>query len=535
MKELTVIIPFLNEGVEVERTIQSLMEHTKESIDIILINDCSNDAYNYIEISKRYGARYIENKERCGVARCREIGIEKTETKFFLLLDAHMRVYDSNWYSILINALENEPTTLFCLQSIVLLNICGIIKEKESMFTCGAFLETNPNIESFLDVSWNSKSLASSNKNENSTIMEIPCVLGAGYACNKFYWNKIHGLRGLRNYGLDEQLISLKVWMSGGKCKLISNISFGHIYRQMAPYNISSADFLYNKLFLSKVLLPNSYSDKYGCFLQQNYPDEFKECCTLLEQNKTLIKKEREYFKQIKTRNFEDFLNINNKVYFKPDISNVHFEKTLAYVLTNSALGIGLFTGKAGIALIYMLLARRDQKELYEMMADMIFQQIWASCSVETPISFSNGLLGIGWLCEFLHQNQMVVGNPDEILKDLDNIVNTTNPAKLKDASFDNGVIGLSAYVYARIIGCKQRKKTPPFNKQCLNNIVRASFKAFKNDDLAVHSISYIQDINVANQKLTKNNFLDLLNVSSYRNLPICVCIGKLLHDDNLL
>ena len=41
MKELTVIITFLNENVEVERTLASLKKHTNSDIDIILVNDHS--------------------------------------------------------------------------------------------------------------------------------------------------------------------------------------------------------------------------------------------------------------------------------------------------------------------------------------------------------------------------------------------------------------------------------------------------------------------------------------------------------------
>mgnify|MGYP002858734391 CR=1 FL=1 len=116
-KELTIIIPFLNEGVEVERTVQSILEHTKECVDIILINDGSDDGIDYAAISTKYNTKYLYNKERQGVAKCRDIGVEASETEYFLLLDAHMRFYSNNWYSILLSNLEKESNTLFCCQS----------------------------------------------------------------------------------------------------------------------------------------------------------------------------------------------------------------------------------------------------------------------------------------------------------------------------------------------------------------------------------------------------------------------------------
>ena len=50
-KEMTVIIPFLNEGIEVGETIKSIKSHTTIPFDIILINDASTDGYNYGQIA----------------------------------------------------------------------------------------------------------------------------------------------------------------------------------------------------------------------------------------------------------------------------------------------------------------------------------------------------------------------------------------------------------------------------------------------------------------------------------------------------
>lgn len=533
-KELTIILPFLNEGAEVDKTLNSIIEHTKEDVEIILINDCSNDGYDYMAVSKKYGTKYIVNKERCGVAKCRDIGIASSETAYFLLLDAHMRLYDNSWYTILITALKNETKTLFCLQSRVLLNICGIIKESESALAYGAFIEMIPDKEQFLNVSWNTKNMFSRSIKDSNQIVEIPCVLGAGYACNKKYWNSIHGLKGLRNYGLDEQFISLKVWLSGGKCKLLNNVVFGHIYRNNAPYNISSVDIFYNKLFLSKVLLPANYSVQYENYLRDNHSKEYKECCCILDMNEELISQERSYYEKIRVRSLDDFLNINNKVYTPIMVRN-NFEQIIAFTLSNVPIEIGLFNGKAGIVLIYILLARRELNVMYELMADMYLQQIWNTCSYDTPISFSRGLTGIGWLCEYLYQNQMAVGNPDEVLTDIDNVMNTINPLKMKDLSFDNGVIGIMAYVYARVVGCKMRGTPIPFDGQLLNNLIEAANNKFDKDMLGINGIAYIHSLDVPRPQLTKHNLIDLIKASSYNNSHICNCIENLLNEDKLL
>jgi glycosyltransferase involved in cell wall biosynthesis len=532
MKELTIILPFLNEGVEVARTVESILDHTSEDIDIILINDCSDDGFDYMSICLKYKTKYILNSKRCGVARCREKGIEETETKYFLLLDAHMRVYDNHWYTILITALKKEPSTLFCLQSKVLLNICGVIKDFESVPTYGAFIEMKPNGENFLDAYWSLKFLEDQHSDDSNSIVEIPCVLGAGYACNIRYWNSIHGLTGLQNYGLDEQFISLKVWLTGGKCKLIKNVIFGHVYRQIAPYNISGTDIMYNKLLVTKILLPNEYSNSFEDYLKHNHFSEYQRCLSLLEENKDFISGEREYFSNRRARTLEEFLEKNRKVYSVPNFSNMFFEETLASVLSNIPLNIGLFNGKLGVAFIYMLLARKEKNKLYELMADIFIRQIWDACSTETPISFSEGLLGIGWLCEFLYQNQMAVGNPDNILEELDEIIKEMNPAELTDLSFDTGIYGMVAYIYARMVGCSLRKTQIPYGEDFVTDLLAKSEDSLKSDTRNLNKISYLRNLYDTKPLLTKNILLDMICVSKYNKTPICTCIEKLLPEE---
>lgn len=52
MRNLTVIIPFLNEGAEICETVKSIRETARDNVDILLINDASTDSFDYEEIRK---------------------------------------------------------------------------------------------------------------------------------------------------------------------------------------------------------------------------------------------------------------------------------------------------------------------------------------------------------------------------------------------------------------------------------------------------------------------------------------------------
>lgn len=71
-KQLTVIISFLNEGYEVERTVSSVLEFAEDKVDILVINDGSNSLYNYEEMLRSYPhVKYVKNESRHGVTVCR--------------------------------------------------------------------------------------------------------------------------------------------------------------------------------------------------------------------------------------------------------------------------------------------------------------------------------------------------------------------------------------------------------------------------------------------------------------------------------
>ena len=52
MRNLTVIIPFLNEGAEICETVKSIRETARDNVDILLINDASTDSFDYEEIGR---------------------------------------------------------------------------------------------------------------------------------------------------------------------------------------------------------------------------------------------------------------------------------------------------------------------------------------------------------------------------------------------------------------------------------------------------------------------------------------------------
>jgi len=253
--KLTIVIPFLNEREEVKNTVESIRSTAGNSVDIIVVNDNSDKDYDYTCDLKDLNVTYITNSYRIGAALSKEKGVSMVKTPFFLILDAHMRFYSSDWAENIITELENDPRRLLCCQTLALKKEeNGTVTQSANVNTAyGAYISYD--IDSYIPgIRWNNSYSAP----DTEKPIKIPCVLGAGYASSKSYWDKIAGMRGLQHYGCEEVYISMKAWKEGGGCYLLPGLTVGHIYRDKFPYPVHSSQHVYNYLLIAETLFPTS-------------------------------------------------------------------------------------------------------------------------------------------------------------------------------------------------------------------------------------------------------------------------------------
>ena len=320
-KRLSCIIPFQNEGSEVERTVTSIRGTVGNNVNIILINDNSNDGFDYKGISERFDCQYYENPKNYGVAGSRNFGVSVCDTEYFVLLDAHMRFYEDDWHMNLIKALDENPGSLVSSQTIVFTydNSTKLYNNEEgktgrnNFGTYGAIVNFDePGWE--FTAKWTNRYKPQEITNNN--ILEIPCCLGAVYATSKELWHKLGGLNGLIKYGLDEPLISLKVWLSGGKVLLMNDWGVGHLYRGRSPYNVQLNFLDQNQIYLIHLFSRTEQEIiKYEINLQNRFGIErFQEAKKTFMNNYKDFKEFKNYFmEKVAIRDLDWFINyINN-------------------------------------------------------------------------------------------------------------------------------------------------------------------------------------------------------------------------------
>ena len=75
---------------------------------------------------------------------------------------------------------------------------------------------------------------------------------------------------------------------------------------------------------------------------------------------------------------------------------------------------LGLFNGKMGIALFFFFYAQSVHCDLYEEFAGELLDDICNNLSTYLPVTFGDGLCGIGWGVEFMKRQGFIEGETDE-------------------------------------------------------------------------------------------------------------------------
>lgn len=451
--KLSVCLSFLNEGEEVGNTVRSIRETAGNSVDIIAVNDASTDGYDYESDLKGLNVHYFVNKRRIGSAAGKEKAVQISSTPYFLLLDAHMRFYQKDWAQRIVEELEKNSHQLLCCQNKALVKEAdGTIKDKGEMGAYGAYLQFE---EEFYipQIKWNG--------NLQVSCLEpgqIPAVLGACYCASKEYWNKLKGYQGLLQYGSEEAYISIKAWMEGGGCRLLNDISIGHIYRDQAPYRSRGLHLVYNHVVTTELLFPSSERIRALAVAKKINSPQFKQILLLLSVYKKELDQLRDYYKKtFKSHDYEFIRKINyattreHVLIIKEELSRL--PELIQDLCKQSAdcSDISLFNGSSGRLLTLANYAFVFQDEAVDEIASCLLSDILEELpKSDLPYGFNNGYAGIGWALIYLIRNNILDDSLDEELQYIDDRIMEIDFSQVKNLSFETGLGGILAYITTR-------------------------------------------------------------------------------------
>ncbi|GAA0884632.1 hypothetical protein GCM10009120_32300 [Sphingobacterium siyangense subsp. cladoniae] len=498
---LTIIIPFLNEGMEVRNTLTNIRQLYPD-IPIIFINDSSSDNYSYEFLEHEPYVKYIINKNRLGVAASRDIGVLNCDTPNFLLLDAHVRIYKNDVLELINEILEQKKDRVLCFKNLPLILEDGIIKELNGFGYGANFNLYDENQNSLFTNTW-----INEDRQPLDTIVQVGCLLGGAYASTKIFWKRIRGLEGLIEYGCDEMLISFKTWLAGGECLLIKNITIGHIYRTSFPYSITTTHTLYNILYTSLLLLPPRYNIIIKKIAKELKKEDFKKSLLRLYLNNNTIINHQKYLKSVFKNDVKIIEQVNElkKLVFCNTVSLEKLELIYIHLKKNAPSSYsGYLDGNLGVQIFIFLY----EKYIFNIKHNISDFNVFIDESKCKNFDLFKGFLGIGWGLIYLYQHNILKNKhiKEYILK-IDKIIDNIEIKKLDLFQISN----LLHYLLARNSLKWGKKKCEDFLSKL--HLMVSNNKEFVNENL--FSICKIEAIIADKQLMFPISFNDILNIDN--------------------
>ena len=117
--------------------------------------------------------------------------------------------------------------------------------------------------------------------------------------------------------------------------------------------------------------------------------------------------------------------------------------------INDSEHSLGLFGGKMGLCIYFYMLDYRESNKNFKVIAEKLLEQVISQLHTIKSIDIENGLAGIGLAISFLLKKDIIKGNVNTVLSDIDDEI-------FKQISFRNfdkdpkTLIQILFYIYIR-------------------------------------------------------------------------------------
>lgn len=272
--DISIIISCRNEVNNLRKTIDSILNSKNSlSFEIIIVDDGSDDgSCDFINTTTDYYKNIkLIFSEDIGIAPARNFGAKSSKAKYLFFCDAHISVPDY-WLDSMIQTLEYNKGHA----------IIPAIKNMENEERgYGGIWNNN------LEFVWLGK--------PKNTCAEIPLAPGCALGIKRDVFEAVGGFHNnLKLYGVEDQELSLKLWLFGYKILIDTSIEVKHLFKVNNSYKITYADLIHNYLCLA--YLHFDYNNLVKTLELFKSKAGFNIAFTNLILNEDLLKQRKEYF-----------------------------------------------------------------------------------------------------------------------------------------------------------------------------------------------------------------------------------------------
>ena len=240
---ISIIIPSLNEGHFLHRTIESIYANTQTKFEVIIVDDASSeDSADDVDWGNYSGLLFHRNSERLGLIRSRILGSTFARGPYYVFMDAHCNP-EPGWETALLEA-SNK-----CQDRAITVPVTPALEATTWNNYPHQFGQTMT-FDQKLDMAWcDTRKLGFDDSSWQSPIFAGSCFL-----VSRMFYEELGGLdNGLAFWGGENIDLSLRCWMSGGKVLVVRSALVGHVYKSGFNYPLTNESIISNKLRVAYV------------------------------------------------------------------------------------------------------------------------------------------------------------------------------------------------------------------------------------------------------------------------------------------
>jgi len=302
--KISVVIPSVNDLPELLETVKSVRE-TAPEVEIVVVDDCSAAP---VSIPREFGVIVHQNTYRIGSGASRHVGAQIATGDYMLMTDSHCR-FEAGWadacYNAGLSAEHWKKEVVFC-------GICHGFTPTIPPFGRPSGVYYGANLQ-FVGHDLNQASRVQVLEGVWSGLRpdncEISCMMGACYLVPRKRFLELGGMQHFRVWGCEEQMMSLKFWLSGGEVRLLHGLKTWHRFRdgEKMPFRLETWNIIYNKLFIIYTIFP----DDMAAHMISRFPKgfDFNKATETIRRDWGLVEAEKARNKTLFTRDVQWMLN----------------------------------------------------------------------------------------------------------------------------------------------------------------------------------------------------------------------------------
>lgn len=247
--KISVVVISLNEGRELQRTVENFDDTLPAGSEIVVIDDGSSDGSADQVVSRRGRIRLLR-VQNYGVARARNLGAREARGDVIVYADAHLQL-EADWWRPMVEVLKDPKVGGVAP---------GITGYRPGRIGYGLKFQ-----DARLEVRWR--------RRKPRGPVAAPIIPGCCFATRRDVIEDTGGWDdGQLQRGNVDNEGCVRFWMLGYELMITPDTVVAHKFRKRSPYRVGWPEFLFNRLRLAFVHFNPQRLGKVVAALR-NYPD----------------------------------------------------------------------------------------------------------------------------------------------------------------------------------------------------------------------------------------------------------------------